>query len=405
MILKTKGLVELVALAMAALSPAWGQGLAQTPPAPRSQPVTGVDLASIRKLVDESHIAQALQAADDFARENADHPDALFQLASLLAAHSQHARAAELFARVNGLRPHAPKVLYNLGVAYYHCQQPDLAASALAESADLDGKPAGTHFSLALLAAERDDHENAIVELQHAIARAPHRADYQAQLGQEFSRVGYWQGAAAAYRQAAAIEPAQAAHRLHLGDALFRSEDLAAAIEAFQAAARLDPLLPEIDYLIGFAYQNNGQFEKAREFYERQLTRVPDHLESLVGMGTVEVEQGQFAEAEKSLKSALAHDPDHIQANYQLGLAWFKAQQFDRAIDAFKRLLWLRPDHTQAEYYLYLALSRSHQAAASETALSQWKRLEALDRKVRSEEVAYEMARAARWTSAGAAGN
>ena len=377
----------------------------QTPPAPRSQPATGEDLSSIRKYLEEDQTAQALEAADGFARENADHPGALFQLASLLAAHSQHARAATLFARVNELRPHSPEVLYNLGVAYYHCQQLDLAAGALAESADLDGKPAETHFSLALLAAERGDHENAILEFQHATERAPRRADYQAQLGQEFSRVGHWQGAAAAYRQAAAIEPAQAVHRLHLGGVLFRSHDLAAAIAAFHEAARLDPLLPDINFLIGFACQSNGQFEKAREFYQRHLTRVPDHLESLVGLGTVAIEQGHFPEAERFLQSALAHDPDHVQANYELGLVWFKTQQFARAIDVFKRVLWLRPDHTQGEYYLYLAFARSHQAAPAEAALAQWKRLEALDRKVRAEEVAYEMAREARWTSAPASGN
>jgi tetratricopeptide (TPR) repeat protein len=405
MIIKTRRLVGLVAFVMAAFPPAWSLGMAQTAPSPRSQSAAREDLTSIRQYLENNQTTQALEAANGFAFENAGHPEALFQLASLLAAHSQHARAAALFARVNELRPHAPEVLYNLGVAYYHCQLPNLAVEALAESADLDGKPAETHFSLALLASERGDHENAILELQHATARAPGRADYQAQLGQEFSRVGYFQGAAARYRQAAAIEPAQALHRLHLGDALLRSQDLAPAIDAFQEAARLDPLLPEIDYLIGFACQNNGQFEKAREFYKRQLAKDPEHLESLVGLGTVAVEQGQFAEAEKLLQAGLAHDPDHVQANYELGLTFFKTRQFDRAIEALKRVLWLRPDHTQGEYYLYLALSRSHQAAASESAFSQWKKLEVLDRKVRMEEVAYEMARAARWTGQAASGN
>lgn len=107
--------------------------------------------------------------------------------------------------------------------------------------------------------------------------------------------------------------------------------------------------------------------------------------------------QSRFADAEKFLQLALARDPDHVQANHELGLLWFKEKHYDRAVEVFNRVLGLRPDHTQAEYYLYLALSRSHEDAAAETALAHWKKLEALDRKVRSQEVAYEMARVAHW--------
>ena len=190
-------------------------------------------------------------------------------------------------------------------------------------------------------------------------------------------------------------------HFLHLGDALFRLPDLAGAISALQQAKRLDPRLPHIDYLIGFAYQNNGQFEKAWESYQRQLTIEPDHLESLVGAGVVAVEQSHFDDAEKLLRLALAHDPDNVLANYELALLRFKTQRYDQAIEGLKRVLSLRPDHTQAEYYLYLALSRSHEDASAKAALVNWKKLEALDRKVRSEEVAYEMARKSHWESAG----
>jgi tetratricopeptide (TPR) repeat protein len=354
-------------------------------------------IAFIRDCLVRNRLAEALEAADRFAREHSDDSEALLQIAELLASHSQHARAAALFARVNELHPRTPNVLYNLGVAYYHLEQLDQAAQALAESADLDDRPAETHYSLALIAMERDDFGNAILELQHAVERAPHRADYYALLGQGSSKVGYWQGAAEAYRHAAAIEPSQAVHFLHLGDALFRVKDLKGAIDAFRTAERLDPLLHEINYLIAFAYQNDGQFEQGGEYYQRQLALVRHHLPSLIGAGTVALERSRFADAEKFLQLALASDPDDVQANYELGFLWFKKRQYDRAIEVFNRVLGLRPDHTQAEYYLYLALSRSHQDAAAETALDKWKILEAIDRKVRSQEVAYEMARAAHW--------
>jgi len=397
MILGTRLLIVFIALGMATLLRPSGLQEAQTTVKDTQSSGVSEKIALIREYLAASRTAEALEAADQFAREQANNPEALLQLAGLLASHAQHARAAALFARVNELRPRSPSVLYNLGVSYYHLGKLDQAAQALAESADLDERPGETHYSLALIAMERDDHENAILELQHAVDRAPNRADYYALLGQEFSKVGYWPGAVEAYRHAAALEPSEPTHFVHLGDALFRAQDLKGAVDAFKRAERLDPRLPDINYLIAFAYQNEGQFEQAREYYRRQLAMAGGHVASLVGAGSIAVEQNGFVEAEKFLQSALARDPDHVEANYQLGLLRFKEQRYDSAIEVFNRVLWLRPDHTQAEYHLYLALSRTHEDAAAEAALAQWKKLEALDRKVRSQEVAYEMARAAQW--------
>lgn len=354
-------------------------------------------LSFINECFIENQVAVALKAADDFEHANADNPEALYHLAIIFAAHAQHPRAAQLFTRVNELRPHSPGVLYNLGIASYRCHHGDKASAALAESADLDGKPADTHFVLALIAAEQGDDQNAILEARHAIARVPNRADYYALLGQEYSKVGYWQGSAAAYRRATAIDPSRSTYFLELGKDLLFSLNLEDAIKAFQQAGRLDRRLAEINYLIGFAYQQSGQFEKAGEFYRRQLAIDPNDIKSLVGSGVVAVEDGHFADAEKFIKASLAHDPNNVEANYESGLMCFNQHQYDQAILTFKHVLWLRPDHTQAEYYLYLALARSHQNAAAAEALAEWKKLQKLDRKVRAEEMAYDMERAGQW--------
>jgi tetratricopeptide (TPR) repeat protein len=378
---------------------------AQAPAVNRQSLEVSGRLAHIRDYLAGNQVAEGLNAAERFLQDHNSDPEVLLQLGVVLALYSQHSEAAAVFARVNELRPHSPDVLFNLGIAYFHLKQLDQAALALAESADLANQPAETHYVLAMIAADRSDHENAIMEVQHAIARAPRHANYYDLLGQEFSTVGYWQGAAEAYRRAATIEPNQSMHFMHLGQSLFRANELSGAIDAFKEAARLDPHLPEINYIIAFAYQNDGQFEQARHYYLRQLMTSPDYPASLVGAGTVAVEQRRFADAEKLLESALAGDPDNVQANYEMGLLWFKEQRYDRAIEALKHVLWLQPDHTQAEYYLYLALSRTRQESEAAAALAAWKKLETLDRLVRSEEVAYDMARAGHWQKEAAKAN
>ena len=395
MILLSRCIAGFLALGLAGIFLLLGLAQAQSSP-PSEGAAAGQKLSSIQELFDQNRTAEALGAADQFEREH-ENPEALNQLAGVLAIHSQDERAAALFARVNQLRPHSAEVLYNLGVALYRCKQLDRAAAALAESADLDEGAPETHYSLALIASMRGEHENAILELQHAIKRAPRQTSYCDLLGQEFLKAGYWRGAEAAFRRASELEPSQAVQFSQLGDALFRLQDLDGAITAFQEAARLDPRLPRINSLIGLAYRKNGQLDQAGEFYKRQLMIDPDDLEALAGAGAVAVERSHFAEAEKLLHLALGRDPDHVEANYELGFLLFRTQRYEEAIEEFRRVLWLRPDHTQAEYYLYLTLSRSHQDAQAVSALANWKRLEAIDRRVRTEEVAYERAREARW--------
>lgn len=377
---------------------------AQTPAGKPSLPVSeatdqgaAAALSFINSSFKANQIDSAMRAVDDFAREHSNDPQALIRLASLLAAHARHEQAAIFFTRVNELRPQSPDVLYNLGVAYYNLKRLDEATRALAEAADLDGRPAETHFSLGLIASERGDHENAIMEFKHAVARAPGRADYYSMVGQEYSKVGHWEGAAGANRRATELDPTQAIYFLRLGDALFRANHSEAATQAFERAAEIDPRLPEIHFLIGYVYKTQGQFEKARQHFERQLALTPDHVESLANLGALAVDQKRFTDAEKCLRQVLARDPDHVEANFEEGLMWFAMGRYDRSIDAFNRVLMLRPDHVQAQYELYLVLSRTRRDTSADAALAKWKQLEALDRQVRSEEVNLDRARQARW--------
>ena len=148
----------------------------------------------IHNSLEQHQTAAALDLAQSFERDNADQPDALLKLAGILAEYSQHERAAEVYGRITILRPHSPDVLYNQGIALYQCRQFDRAVAALAESADLDGKPAEPHYVLALIAAERLDHENSILELRHAIQRNGRQADYYSLLGRSTRRWGIGKG-------------------------------------------------------------------------------------------------------------------------------------------------------------------------------------------------------------------
>ena len=168
-------------------------------------------LSTIREALRSGHPEEALQAADEYERQYQNDPEALSRLATMMSESSQHQAAVREYARLNELRPHTPDILYNLGVARYHLKHLDEAAQALAESADLEGGPAEIHYSLGLVASESGDHEDAVIEFRHALDRTPQRADFHYLLGQEYFKLSYWEGAAAAYQRASELDSTPAA--------------------------------------------------------------------------------------------------------------------------------------------------------------------------------------------------
>jgi tetratricopeptide (TPR) repeat protein len=356
-------------------------------------------LSMVREALKERHTEEVLGAVEKYERQYQNDSQALLSLATLMSESSLHQAAAREFARINELRPHSPDILYNLGVAQYNLKRLDEAARVLAEAADLDARPAEIHFSLGLVASENGDRENAIIEFRHALERAPQRADLHYLLGQEYFRLSYWEGAAAAYQRATGLDSRNALYFAGLGETLLATDDYVRATKALEQAAQLDSNFPDINYLIGYAYRNQKKLEMARRYFEQQLTSTPGHVESLANLGFLAVEQDRLADAQDYLRQVLANAPDHTAANFDLGRMWTKSGRDDRAVEVFSRVLLVSPDHTQAQYQLFLCYSRARQPALAQAALSQFKKLEELDKEIRRDQVNLERAQKARYGS------
>jgi len=381
----TSGLVVLL------LGMAW-QGLSDSPSE------SGRMLTVIRDALRAGRAEETLRIVENYERQYRNDSEALLRLAMLMSESSQHQAAAREFDRINELRPNSPDVLYNLGVALYHLQRLDEAAQALAESADLDARPSEVHFSLRLVASEGGDHENAIIEFRHALDRAPQRADFHYLLGQEYFRLNCWVGAAAAYQRATELDPGKALYLAGLGETRMATHDYESATKAFERAAQLDPNFIDINYLIGYGYQRQIKLDLARKYFEQQLTITPDHLESLANLGFLALEQDRLADAQNYLNKVLAKAPDHTAANFDLGRTWSRLGRDDRAIEAFSRVLLVSPDHTQAQYQLFLCYSRARQPARAQAALSEFKKLEELDKQSRRDQANLEKVRKIRYS-------
>src|SRR5207253_3710611 len=116
----------------------------------------------------------------------------------------------------------------------------DEAAHYLSEAADINPVPAETHVRLGLIASQRGDHANAVIEFKHGIERDQRNPKLHYLLGREYFNVGYWDGAIQEYTAAMQLNPREAIYVLARANANYRKGERAASHGDFDLAASID---------------------------------------------------------------------------------------------------------------------------------------------------------------------
>ena len=131
--------------------------------------------------------------------------------------------------------------------------------------------------------------------------------------------------AAAAFRQALAVDPSLPMARVNLSLALLYDQEFAAADAEAAEAARLLPLSPQPPYILGLVARSLNRPAVARSHFER-VTAV-DHLDvgANVNLAQIALEEGRYADAVAALEPVVAAEPFNITARYVLGLALSRA--------------------------------------------------------------------------------
>jgi Tfp pilus assembly protein PilF len=120
----------------------------------------------------------------------------------------------------------------------------------------------------------------ALTELDRAIALDSTRVRFRINRGRTRARLQQWSGAAEDYRVAAARQPNDAATHYHLGLALMELQRYDAASRAFERAAMLAPDQSSLLVTLGTAYAAAEHQDLARSAFERFLERAPDAAEA-----------------------------------------------------------------------------------------------------------------------------
>ena len=126
---------------------------------------------------------------------------------------------------------------------------------------------------------------------------------------------GQVQEAADHLRAALAIQPDDLIATLSLGTYEHQHGNLPAAIERYKIVAlhAADPDLRTTAYSnLGSAYRQVGDYDDAKQCYERALQLSPRHSIAIVGLGLVALHEGDLVEAIGQFSNAMAVEPTDI---------------------------------------------------------------------------------------------
>ena len=317
----------------------------------------------------------ARKALAPFVKTHPDDTGVRREYARALGGKRRFADATRELQYAHGLAPEDPGILFDLSAVLYNQARYDEALMPIRELESLTGLQlndrmrAYISYMRGLCAKELELLPEAIASLRQAVDLAPERdprkIEYMVELGGILLNSGRYEPAAAAFRQALALQPANPDHHYHLGVCLLQSGAFDAAQEELSEARRLDPKNHRISQRLGKLAMRRKEFDLAFSYYYEATENNPLADEAWHALGQLARLRGDDASARQFLEryqqvQKLVHEaeetgrrlnrrtkrnPDDVDAWLEHGIFLLQNDKKDEAMAKFQRLLAVDPDH------------------------------------------------------------
>ena len=187
--------------------------------------------------------------------------------------------------------------------------------------------------------------DEAIAQLQMALAINPDSAGPHYGLGNAFLQLGRLDDAIAHYQMALTTDPDNADIHNNLGNALLQQARTDEAIACYQKALKINPNHAKAHNNLGSAFRQQGRMEDAIAQFQKALEINPDDADVHNSLGAVLAQQGRMEEAIAHFEKTLEIKPDYSDARFNLGNAFLQQGHVDEAIAQYQKTLEIKPDY------------------------------------------------------------
>jgi len=337
----------------------------------------------------------------DFLLEEPDSADARLLLGTALALIPEPSQALQELQRAVELRPAFAPAYFTLGTALARFTDLDGAKLAFEKVLEIDPRFAEAHVSLALVLAQRKEfaaarkhlsranelqkgapaaanthyllakvlieqnqHQEALQEFDVAIKLSPANAEAYLSRGLLKKKLLDDEGALRSFKRAVDLAPENPVAQHHLGLGYLRSGKVSIAVTHLRKASKLRPGERSYLYQLCRALQRAGQIEEATECEHQLLAVVKTRLTADSDMTAgklnnegVELEKSEkLVDALEKYRRATELDPFNTVFKRNLALVLCRLGQWEEAIAELKGLIKTDPEDVQASRALYIAI-------------------------------------------------
>jgi tetratricopeptide (TPR) repeat protein/tRNA A-37 threonylcarbamoyl transferase component Bud32 len=269
------------------------------------------------------------------------------------------AGAACYYQAALALRPQAPVVCNNLGVALRDHGKLAQAEATFRKVIELNPDYAEAYNNLGVALKEQGKAAQAEAAYRQALKHKYGYPTAHRNLGIALFDLGRPDEAMAEFQEALQLDPNDGAAHHNLGVALWHKGRLEEAIAEFQAAIRLDPRDVLARNGLGVVLQDQGRLDEAIGQHQQVLQIDPKHAKAHCELGNALKAKGDVDGAIREYRLALDTDPRLALAHYNLGNALlYDKQDADGAIREYRLAIESHPRDADTHANLGQALRR-----------------------------------------------
>ena len=313
---------------------------------------------SAQKSADASPAAASAPAGQD--------PEKIFAEGEASLGEGDLDAAERSFKRVLAIDPRAGTAYANLGVIEMRRKHWQPALDNLRKAEKLAPEIAGIRLNIGLIHYRQGDYRHAIPPLESVVKDAPDSLQARYLLGQCYFFTDRYVEAADTLeplwaRQSRDLNylyvlgiSADKAERKELGDraiarmaevggdsaevhlltgkAMLNLEAYGDAEKELTAAAQQDPNLPFVHFNLGMLYEKNGNYDRAKTEFLKDIALEPDVVFNYDELGNVYYLTDNDAEAQKSYRQALKLEPQMLTPHLGLAKVYQRQGQYEKAL-------------------------------------------------------------------------
>jgi Flp pilus assembly protein TadD len=290
---------------------------------------------------------------------------AWFDLGYVYTATRRDADAIAAYRKSIAAKPDLFESNLNLGILLGEAGNPEAetylrAATKLKPSGSPEQGQERTWLSLAHV-LEKQKPEEAAAAYREAAKLQPTDAEPHLAAGQFFERQNRFADAEREYQQAVELNPKSAEAMAGLVNLYSKAKRLPEAEKMLRRYLELNPQNATAHLQLGRVLATRSDTAGARAEYEAVLKLAPDDLQAQRELAELDVAAGQYRNAAQEYQALVARHPADADLHYALGNALLHARDFPRAQQTLLETVKLKPDLGEAYGDLAMAASENKQ--------------------------------------------